>query len=1727
MIQYVTNVQREELKEEATREEEAVRKVDLAQVDDDPETPVPMLTRPRPDPNMVQAGAEAELPEVGTKKKLTEEEKSQALVEALTKRAKAFMCEILKNPETRKQFHSWLFKLADINDKNQVTPEGLKLLLQALAYDGISSDHLTVGTTDPVTTADAAAGAQQGGPQQEGQEHAGGAQTGAGGPTATPQIAAPFTPVSPAALRNMDADSKRILEEYDTGKVGFLTKEEFMALADVITENYQLLFEDSLEYVGKYHLTKKIGEGASASVWIGVDKDGNRKAVKMLQKGDAAAMSRLDVEIKAMIVVRHPNIVSLEEVLETDSNVYFVMELLTGGNLGDHVAVQPFHNDVARAFFEQILLGVEFCHSKSIYHRDLKLENIMLDSDGRTVKVGDFGHAAISPGWDMHSTGLVGSLFHVSPEQINGECYSGEKIDIWALGVLLYRMLTGKPPFFTENVHEMMRRICTADFAVPPTMSPLAADLIHGILRPDPDERLSLDEIFDHPWMSAQPTLATIPSLLTDVYVADCIAVSKDVIIMCLHDVIRHHNIRTVHRSEKFDEIQCYALDRELRFIVRVKTIQHEAAKQIRETLSGEASGANIANSSSGSGASSSTTVTSPQPLTAVPASETAINGQKGIPVDIPGVDSSVIASSPAYSPIVENERVHKLFQQQQQQEQQQEQQQQNQQQSQQIQTEEHQQDNDGTPEALADEGELLNFEFSLVSGFGIDFRRVVQSIKSKLDKQLRATAVVKTAPPSCLDTKSLLQSAAMLAEQFRDAFADSLQEEKATVLLLGKTGSGKSSVANKIFGTKLAEVGQGKPVTKHFRRHQLDGKPVVIYDSKGYEVNTAAEFAAEIQQFFEQHNSSAEDHIHVVWYVVDGTSSRFEPFEAQFCKTVLADVPTIVLVNKADLCQQSDILSLKKTIETVGLAKCAAVVPTVAVDALGPPPDKCTRCGSDDVSELRKKRQWRCNECEFVGDLQTSHTVDDGMKRIVEITQRIVPDRVREAFVSGQMVSIQDKITLTKAIITECYSAFLDPNQEVALRRVLRLLARICFIWDITAFGGSAATSNARETNETAAEADETDAVSLPVARQVLSMALPLLKRGADDDITDPADPGDGTAESTTAESTDGFGWGWGFLERVLGVLDGNLVQDPAHAPAPAPAPAPPPVDPNAPPPPPPPVPTAPNSSGNSVCSSPRGDQQQQQQQQQQQRSSRECSPEVMTLDAQLRSAVSQRRASRSAHWAPDAKVIAGSNSVGSSSSVASSASTSNSPSRAATAAGTGTLVHSASTAGRMCCASASSSPSALRRRSESVEPAAAAAGTGAAGTGTADGEGARALLRPFEPERRRSGSLTRTAVTAGGFARGANSSGSSGETAGTQGRELSPAGMLLPPAQGLLVRTMSAAAMTGTTTGAAVEARAPSEACLVTTAVTIAWAEALMRLHILIVENGIQMPPDVLTRRRMAIKQQAYTQMLHVVQLCFDRAFVSFNTDRVTWLKESLSAHPLREILDSVLSPPQLMPKIAVGAAAAPATATGDAPAAAATGTTATVTATGSRSTSSDKLSNSSDSINSSNTGIAAAPKLTTSSGASMSMPALPSLGATAAVAGHGDSSKTTQAVAAVASPRVGPGGVGSSTGGTSSAAAGTTAGTVVAPANSSTVPGPAPLPSPIVHAADAVIATPQKPAGPGAQTASPPQPAARTSTAALSPLATQSVLVVPLREPEDSSTPHSPRAPLSPPS
>ena len=202
-----------------------------------------------------------------------------------------------------------------------------------------------------------------------------------------------------------------------------------------------------------------------------------------------------------MLMLKHPNVVQLEEVLEGPDNVYFVMELCGGGSIAEYVAVHPLSEELARHYFYQLLQAVDYCHHQGVVHRDLKLENLLLDNEG-IVHVSDFGQAGIFPqGWDMFST-AVGSLYHLSPEQVNGECYSGEKTDAWAMGVALYRMLVGQPPFFSSDINQLLEDIRLARYEVPDTLSRPAQDIIRTILQLNPKDRPALAELLKHPWLA-------------------------------------------------------------------------------------------------------------------------------------------------------------------------------------------------------------------------------------------------------------------------------------------------------------------------------------------------------------------------------------------------------------------------------------------------------------------------------------------------------------------------------------------------------------------------------------------------------------------------------------------------------------------------------------------------------------------------------------------------------------------------------------------------------------------------------------------------------------------------------------------------------------------------------------------------------------------------------------------------------------------------------------------------------------------------------------------------------------------------------------------------------------------------------------------------------------------------------------------------------------------------
>jgi serine/threonine protein kinase len=172
------------------------------------------------------------------------------------------------------------------------------------------------------------------------------------------------------------------------------------------------------------------------------------------------------------------------------------MELLTGGTIE---RLPTF--ELKRKAFGQLLTAVEYIHSQRLAHRDLTLENVMLDMNGK-VRLCDFGMAIHVPvGSDFIQTELKGTPVYFSPEMLSSSSYNPFKADIWALGVLLFRLIFSVFPFSSENVVEQQQLIVHNRPAYPAGASPQLIDLLSKMLMKNPDERITLEGIWGHQWM--------------------------------------------------------------------------------------------------------------------------------------------------------------------------------------------------------------------------------------------------------------------------------------------------------------------------------------------------------------------------------------------------------------------------------------------------------------------------------------------------------------------------------------------------------------------------------------------------------------------------------------------------------------------------------------------------------------------------------------------------------------------------------------------------------------------------------------------------------------------------------------------------------------------------------------------------------------------------------------------------------------------------------------------------------------------------------------------------------------------------------------------------------------------------------------------------------------------------------------------------------------------------
>ncbi|KAI3992872.1 hypothetical protein MKX01_034222 [Papaver californicum] len=256
--------------------------------------------------------------------------------------------------------------------------------------------------------------------------------------------------------------------------------------------------------VGKYEVGRTIGEGTFAKVKFAQNTEtGESVAMKVLDRSTIIRHKMVDQikrEISIMKLVRHPYVVRLREVLASRAKIYIILEFITGGELFDKIVHRGRLSETeARRYFQQLIDGVDYCHSKGVYHRDLKPENLLLDSQGN-LRISDFGLSALpEEGVSLLRT-TCGTPNYVAPEVLSHKGYIGSVADVWSCGVILYVLLAGYLPFDELDLTTLYNKIGKAEFSCPSWFPVGAKSLIYRILDPNPQTRIRMDEIRDDEW---------------------------------------------------------------------------------------------------------------------------------------------------------------------------------------------------------------------------------------------------------------------------------------------------------------------------------------------------------------------------------------------------------------------------------------------------------------------------------------------------------------------------------------------------------------------------------------------------------------------------------------------------------------------------------------------------------------------------------------------------------------------------------------------------------------------------------------------------------------------------------------------------------------------------------------------------------------------------------------------------------------------------------------------------------------------------------------------------------------------------------------------------------------------------------------------------------------------------------------------------------------------------
>ncbi|KAH8419639.1 hypothetical protein KR222_011625, partial [Zaprionus bogoriensis] len=311
----------------------------------------------------------------------------------------------------------------------------------------------------------------------------------------------------------------------------------------------------------EYEVQHLLGKGGFACVYkakcLHTHQDVAIKMIdkKLIQSSGLTNRVRQEVDIHSRL--KHPSVLQLYTFFQDANYVYLVLELADNGELHRYMNQQmkrPFTEEEAASILRQVVAGLLYLHSHNIMHRDISLSNLLLSKDMQ-VKIADFGLATQLKRPDERHMTMCGTPNYISPEVVSHMSH-GLPADLWSVGCMLYTLLVGRPPFDTDAVQSTLNKVVQSDYTMPTHLSYEARDLIDKLLRKNPHERISLEQVLRHPFMlkAAGGISYTTPGA-SEAYSQSIASGDSGIITFASSDSRNSHRLRSIDQQQSSQQM--------------------------------------------------------------------------------------------------------------------------------------------------------------------------------------------------------------------------------------------------------------------------------------------------------------------------------------------------------------------------------------------------------------------------------------------------------------------------------------------------------------------------------------------------------------------------------------------------------------------------------------------------------------------------------------------------------------------------------------------------------------------------------------------------------------------------------------------------------------------------------------------------------------------------------------------------------------------------------------------------------------------------------------------------------------------------------------------------------------------------------------------------------------------------------------------------------------------